>query len=149
MVFDGLSYLWVLCISSALTSQINWTICLIDLKLNIPNKPWRQKWKCYIDGSENLSSSTQNVLVEMMHFGEKKNKNFCRVRPAMGSAGWKMSAAWSKYALSIPSAWVSSLAQCKSKNPFSLQRAWARLPLKEGYSGCNALMLSFLVGDLR
>lgn len=67
----------------------------------------------------------------------------------MGSAGWTVSATWSEYALSIPSAWVSSLAHCKSKNPFSLQRTWARLPLEEGNSGCNGLILSFLVGDLR
>lgn len=41
----------------------------------------------YIDGSENLSGSTQNALFEIMHFEEKRTKKFCRVRPAMGNAG--------------------------------------------------------------
>lgn len=87
----------------------------------------------YIDGSENLRGSTQNALFEIMHFGGKKRtKKICKVRPAVRSAGWAVSATWSEYALNIPSAWVSSLAQCKSKNPFSLQRAWARLPLEDG-----------------
>lgn len=71
------------------------------------------------------------------------------MRLAKGSARWPVPATWSEYAFSIPSTWVWSLAQCKSPNPFSLHRAWVRLPQGAGIFWMCVLILPFLVGDLR
>lgn len=62
-------------------------------------------------------------MVPRMHFQVMFLSVFLRSTCYTGglakeSAEWTASATWSEYALSILSAWISRLAQCKSKNPF-------------------------------